>query len=93
MNIEDLNIRQRELYDCQCPEDRPCSPEMCAPYRAYYDALFAGKSEEESQAAAAAVTVPIPPSINGHAMPAKPRKPDGCRSLGQWQGKTCDEKT
>jgi len=94
MTIDDLLPRQRELYECRCPPGREnCSQDHCAPYRAYYDALFAGKSEDEARAAAEAATVPLPratPSNNSHVAP---RKPDGCQHLGAWQGKTCDEKT
>jgi len=66
MRLEDLKGRDRELYTGDCPPERAefCKPEMVAPHRAYFDALFAGKSDEEARAAAAAVTVPARRSDN-----------------------------
>jgi len=37
-----LTLREQELYTGDCPSERPCTPEMVAAYRAYFDALEVG---------------------------------------------------
>lgn len=88
MKLEDLTIREQELYRCECPPERPCRNEDCAQFKAYYDALFAGQSKEEAEAAAVAA---LPATVNGKTVPA--RKWDGCKHMGAWTGRYCDEKT
>ncbi len=90
MKLEDLNQRERELYECRCPPDNPCRQEDCAAFKAYYDALFAGKPVEEAVAVASA-TVPPPPAkgSGGNGKPA--RKPTDCVYFGEWTGKLCDQ--
>lgn len=45
MKYEDLDIRQKELYDCKCPPERPCTQKDCDDYKQYFDEIFTGKRE------------------------------------------------